>query len=98
MQLAFKQGHQELLAQDHAQIAFEYHEGGRPLWAICTSAQSILEKKKTKTFSGFQMGPPLCQFMPIASCPVTWHQQEEHGSVFFSSSFHIFIHTDRVLP
>lgn len=37
-------------------------------------------------------------FIPAASCPVTGHHWEECGSVFFPSSFQIFIDIDKVLP
>lgn len=39
---------------------------------------------------------PLFQFVPADSWPVTGHHQEEPGSIFFTPSYWVFIHIDKI--
>lgn len=43
-----------------------------------------------------QMKLLICQFVPLASCPVTGHNWKEPNSILFAPSFQVFIHNDKI--
>ena len=52
-----------------------------------------------KSVSSFvQREPPIFQFVPVVSGPVTGHQWKEPVSVFFTPSLQVFEHIDETFP
>ena len=64
-----KQGHLEQVVQDCVQTAFEYLQGLHHLSGQPVPVLSLPHSEKV--FSDAQREPPVFQFVPTASCPVT---------------------------
>jgi len=47
-------------------------------------------------FPNAQMEPPVFQFVPTASCPITGHLWKEPGSELIASSLQLFIYIDKI--
>lgn len=47
-------------------------------------------------FPNIQREPPVFQFVPIASCPITGNHQKEPGSNFFAASLQVFMCIDKI--
>jgi len=84
--------------QDCVQVAFEYLQGqrlhnlpGQPVPALC-------HPHSKKVFPDSQREPPLFQFVPIASCPVTGHHWKEPDSMLFSPPLLVFLYIDKIPP
>jgi len=86
----------EEVARNLVQTVFEYLQGytPQPLWAICDSAWSPSQYKKA--FPAVQAEPPVFQFLPIASCPVTSHYRKDRGSIFFTPFLQILMYIDEI--
>ena len=67
-----KQGHLELVAQDHVQMVFEYLQGGRLHNPSGQPLPALSHPHRKKVFPDVQLCPAF-QFVPIASSPVTRH-------------------------
>jgi len=68
-----KQGHLEPVARDHVQVAFEYLQGWR-LHSLSLQPVPVLgHPHMDKVFPDVQREPPVFQFLPMASGPVTGH-------------------------
>ena len=68
-----KQGHLGPVVQEHVQMAFEYLQGGR-LHNLSGQPVPVLSNPHSKkVFPDVQTGPPVFQFVPIASGPVSGH-------------------------
>lgn len=63
-------------------------ETPHPLWATCSSVQSLHSKE---VLPHIQVELPGHQFLPIASCPIAWHHRLEPSSIFV----HLPADTDR---
>jgi len=75
-----RQGHPELAAQDHVQMAFE-HLQGRRLHHLPGQPVPVLGPPHSdKVFADVQREPPGYRFVPVASGPVTGHCWKEPGS------------------
>jgi len=51
---------------------------------------------KNKVFTDVQGEPPVFQFVPTASCPVTGLHWEKPGSVISALSLQVLIYTDKI--
>ena len=60
--------------------------------------QMLSHLHSRKVFPDVEREPPVFQFVPTASGPVTGHHWEEPGSTLFSPSLQVFIHSDKTLP
>jgi len=49
-------------------------------------------------FSDIEKAPPVFQFVPIASGPVTGHHWKQPGCILFAPSFRVFIYADEIPP
>lgn len=68
-----RQGHLELIAQGHAQMAFEYPQEWR-LHNIPGQRVPVFgHPHRKKVFPDTQREPPVFQCAPMASCPITGH-------------------------
>jgi len=68
-----KQGHLELIAQDHVQVAFECLQGQR-LHIISGQPVLVLSHPRyCEVFSDVKREPPEFQPVPVASFPITEH-------------------------
>ena len=66
-----KQGHLEMVAQDHAQMAFEYLQGWRLHNLTGQPVPVLSHPHGEKVFPDVQREPAVFQFVPIASCSAT---------------------------
>lgn len=57
-------------------------------WGI---AQLPSKEKKKKSLPNVQREPPVFQFVPIASSPVSGQHRAEPGSVLYTASLKVFI-------
>jgi len=91
-----KQGHPEQVAQDRIQAAFEYLQGWRLHHLSGHPVPGLSHHHSVKVFPDVQREPPVSQFVPIASCPVTGHCWKEPGSVLCAPSLQLFVYVDEV--
>lgn len=54
----------------------------------CQCSVNLTLKKSISWYSN----PPVCQFVPLASCPTSEHQWKEPVSVFFAPTLQVFLH------
>ena len=66
-----KQGHLDLVTQDHVQTAFEYLQGWRLRNLSGQRVPALSHPDSKKVFPDVQRKPPVFQFVPIAFGPVT---------------------------
>jgi len=87
-----KQGHLELVAQDHVQMASAYLHGYR-LHGLSGKPVSMLSHLHSeKVFPDVQREPSVFQCMPTASGPATGHHLSEPGPGFFAPFIPVFTH------
>ena len=78
------------------QTAFE-HLQRRRLHNLPGQPVPVLSQPHSKkAIPDVQRDPPVFQFVPIASGPVTGHQWKEPGSILFAPSLQEFMYTNKV--
>jgi len=93
-----KQGHLERVAQDHVKTSSEYLQGWR-LPKLPGKPIPVLGHSHSKdVFPDVQMAPPVFQFVPVASGPVTRHHWKEPGPVVFAPSLQLFLDIGEIPP
>ena len=91
-----KQGHLEPAAQEHIQTASEYLQGWR-IHNLPRQPVPVLDHPHSdKVFPHVQREPPMFQFVPIASGPVTGHHRAEPGSIYLAPLLQVLINTDEI--
>ena len=93
-----KQGHLEPVAQECDQMASEHLQGWRPHNLLGQPVPALSQPYSEKVFPHVQREPPVFQFVPIASGPVTAYHWKEPGSIFFATSLQVFLYIDKILP
>jgi len=68
-----RKSHPEQAAQDHVQMAFQYLQGRKHHSLYGQPVPLIRHHHIRKVFSDVQREPPVFQFVPVASDPVTEH-------------------------
>ncbi|KAK4830703.1 hypothetical protein QYF61_012872 [Mycteria americana] len=79
-------------------MAFDCLQGGRFHNVSGHSVPVVSHPHSKKVFPDVHRQPPVFQFVPIASCPVTGHHQIQPGSVFSTPSLQVFIYIDKMSP
>lgn len=86
-----KQGHLQLVSQDHVQPAFEYYQG----WTchnLCGQPGTVFSHSHSiKMVPDAQREAPVSQFVPTISCPITMQHWKEPGFVFSAPSLCVFV-------
>ena len=77
-----KQGHLDLVAQDHVQMAFE----DLRWWRLHNLYQGSVTLTM-KVFPDVQREPLMSQFVPLAWLIASGHHWKESGVIFFAPSF-----------
>jgi len=86
--------HLNQVAQYHTQMAFESLQG----WRLHNHSWKPVPVQPPSQSLYAQTEQPASQFVPVASCPLIGHLLKEPGSVIFTPSLQMFVHTSNTLP